>query len=298
MTLKQLEYIVTAAKLGNITEAANKLFLSQPSLTHAILELEKEMGITIFNRKNKGITVTKEGEEFLGYARQVLEQANLLTERYTAISNRKPRFCVSCQHYSFAVNAFVDVIKEYDSNQYDFILRETQTNEIISDVANLKSEIGIIYLSKENSDVLTKLFKKNDLIFEELIKTTPHVFIANSHPLAKKDKLSLKDLEDYPYLSYEQGDYNSFYYSEELLSSIDRKKNIMVRDRATLFNLAVGLNGYTVCSGIISKELNGGNIISKPLISDEYMSIGTLRKKGLVSSIYGEAYLSAIRKYI
>ena len=279
MTLKQLEYVVMAAQTGNMTKAADKLFLSQPSLTHAINELETELNIQIFHRRNKGITLTKEGEEFLGYARQILEQTSLLESKYKENSMRTPRFCVSCQHYSFAVNAFVDVIRQFDSNRYDFILRETQTNEIIEDVSTLKSEIGILYLSHRNRDVLTAAFRKNDLIFKELFTAKPHVFISNRHPLADRDEVTLEDLEPYPYLSYEQGDYNSFYYSEEILSSIERSKNIMVRDRATLFNLAVGLNGYTVCSGVINEELNGGNIIAKPLIADEIMHIGILYKK-------------------
>ena len=183
MTLKQLEYVIMAAQTGNMTKAADKLFLSQPSLTHAINELETELNIQIFNRRNKGITLTKEGEEFLGYARQILEQTSLLEAKYKGSSLHAPRFCVSCQHYSFAVNAFVDVIRQFDSNRYDFILRETQTNEIIEDVSTLKSEIGILYLSHRNRDVLTAAFRKNDLIFEELFTARPHVFISNTHPL-------------------------------------------------------------------------------------------------------------------
>lgn len=298
MTLKQLEYVIMAAQTGNMTKAADKLFLSQPSLTHAINELETELNIQIFNRRNKGITLTKEGEEFLGYARQILEQTSLLEAKYKGSSLHAPRFCVSCQHYSFAVNAFVDVIRQFDSNRYDFILRETQTNEIIEDVSTLKSEIGILYLSHRNRDVLTAAFRKNDLIFEELFTARPHVFISNTHPLADRTSVTLEDLEPYPYLSYEQGDYNSFYYSEEILSSLERNKNIMVRDRATLFNLAVGLNGYTVCSGVINEELNGGNIIAKPLKADEIMHIGYLYKKNIPFTRYGDAFLKAIYKYV
>lgn len=298
MTLQQLKYIVTVAEIGNITGAARKLFVSQPSLTHAILELEKEMQITIFNRTNKGVVLSNEGETFLSYARQVLEQVELMEEKFLNVKEHRSRFSVSCQHYSFAVNAFVDVIQEFDANQYDFTLRETQTYEIIEDVSRMKSEIGVLYTSSKNEEIITKLLKQYDLIFQDLFTAKPHVFISSRHPLAEKEVLTLEDLEDYPYLSFEQGEYNSFYFAEEILSTLDRKKNIKVRDRATLFNLVIGLNGYTVSSGIISRELNGENIIAKPLLVEEAMRIGTITQRNVPLSRYGTAYMEALKRHI
>ncbi|MBQ8038578.1 MAG: LysR family transcriptional regulator [Lachnospiraceae bacterium] len=298
MTLQQLRYIVTVAETGNITEAAKRLFISQPSLTNAIRELESEMQITIFCRTNKGVVITNEGDVFLSYARQVLEQVGLLEEKYLNAKEQSPKFSVSCQHYSFAVNAFVDVIKAFDANQYDFTLRETQTYEIIEDVSNLKSEIGILYVSSKNEEVIRKLLKQNELDFRGLFVAKPHVFISSKHPLAENETISLEELEEYPYLSFEQGEYNSFYFSEEILSTLDRKKNIKVRDRATLFNLVIGLNGYTVSSGIISKELNGKKIIARPLLVDEYMQIGIITKKNVYLSRYGVTYIEALKKHI
>lgn len=298
MTLQQLKYVITVAETGTITEAANRLYVSQPSLTNAIHELEKEMNIVIFNRTNKGITLSKEGDDFLGYARQVLEQAAILEDKYKGNPGGKKQFCVSTQHYSFAVNAFVDLIKQYGQEEYDFSLRETQTYEIIEDVSRMKSEIGILYVSSQNEEIIRKLIAKNDLKFEELFVAKPHVFISARHPLAEKEAISLDDLEEYPYLSFEQGEYNSFYFSEEILSTLDRKKNIKVRDRATLFNLVIGLNGYTVSSGVISKELNGENIIAKPLLVDEYMKIGTITQKNMAPSRYGAVYMEALRHHI
>ena len=297
MTLQQLRYVVTIAEIGTISKAAEELFVSQPSLTKALKELEKEMQITIFDRTNKGIHVSREGEIFLGYARQVLEQAALIEEKYKHKSGGKQEFCISTQHYSFAVNAFVDLIKEYGSENYDFSLRETQTYEIIDDVARMKSEIGILYLNEFNASVLEKIMKANDLKFTELFVARPHIFICDKNPLAQKDQVTMEDLKDYPYLSFEQGDYNSFYFSEEILSTLDRNKNINVRDRATLFNLAAGLDGYTVSSGVISKELNGENIIGKPLLVDEYMRIGTIVRKDVALSRYGKVYMEALKKY-
>lgn len=298
MKLQQLRYVVKVAECGSITEASRRLFVSQPSITASIRDLENEMGVHIFERTNKGVIVSEEGETFLGYARQVLDQADLLEGKYKGTSEQVPHFSVSCQHYSFAVNAFVDVIREFDAARYDFTLREEQTHEIIEDVAHMKSELGILYLSEHNRGVIERMLAANELVFEGLFCATPHVFVCADHPLADHASVTLEDLEDYPFLSYEQGSYNSFYYSEELTSTFERRKNIRVRDRATLFNLAMGLNGYTVCSGVISHELNGPGIISIPLDVDEYMEIGIITRKNTTLTRYGQAYIEAIRQHI
>ncbi len=298
MTLQQLYYLVTVAECGNITEAAEKLYISQPSLSTAIHNLEKEMGVTAFARSNKGVVVTREGEELLSYARMLLEQADNMKEHFGSGDRRAPKFSVSCQHYSFAVNAFVDLIKQFDADRYSFIIRETQTGEIIEDVANGKSEIGVLYLSEHNEEVILKLVKNNDLIFEELFVASPHVFICKNHPLADKELITVDDLQTYPYLVYEQGTNNSFYFSEEFMSMLDFPKNIQVRDRATLFNLVIGLNGFTVSSGVIDSKLNGSNIIAKPLDVDKTMRIGFVKKKNTVFTRYGSFYLKALKKHL
>lgn len=297
MTLQQLRYIIMVAETGVITEAAEKLFISQPSLTNQIKELEKEMGITIFDRTNKGINISKEGEVFLGYARQVVEQANLLEEAYKGEQSRKQEFCVSTQHYSFAVNAFVDLIKEYGKKEYDFSIRETETYEIIRDVANMKSEVGVLFLNDFNETVIRKELKANDLVFHQLFVAKPHVFLSSSHPLAGEKVIDMEALTDYPYLSFEQGEHNSFYYSEEIFSMVSRSKNIRVRDRATLFNLLIGLDGYTVCSGVIDEKLNGSNIVAVPLKKEGEMHIGYITHKNIMHSKLGNIYIEALKKY-
>lgn len=298
MTLQQLKYAITVAQTGTITEAAEKLYISQPSLTNAIHELEKEMNIEIFTRTNKGIIVSKDGEDFLGYARQVLEQAAVLEDKYKGGGGGKKKFCISTQHYSFAVNAFVDLIKKYGQDEYDFSIRETQTYEIIEDVAKMNSELGIIFMDDFNDVVLNKILKSNDLEFHQLYSAKPHVFISRKHPLAEKQIITNEQLEAYPYLSYEQGEHNSFYFSEEIFSTYERKKNIRVRDRATLFNLLIGLNGYTVCSGIIDKKLNGKDIIAVPLADEKDMRIGYItHRKGMISRL-GNTYIEALKKYL
>ena len=297
MTLQQLQYAVTVASVGTITEAAERLYITQPSLTTAIRELEKEMNLTIFIRSNRGVAVSKEGEVFLGYARQILEQTELLKEKYTNERQWGRNFCVSTKHYSFAVNAFVELIKKYAGEEYDFNLRETQTYEIIEDVALMKSELGILYLDEENQSVITKTLREKELIFTPLFDAKPHVFISSEHPLAAKKTVDWDDLEPYPYLSFEQGEHNSFYYAEERYSRVLRKKNIRVRDRATLFNLLIGLNGYTVCSGVIDENLNGKNIIAVPLKEQGMMQIGYICHKRAVLGRLASAYIEALKQY-
>ena len=298
MTLQQLKYVTTIANIGSISEAAKRLFVSQPSLTKAIKELEKEMGITIFDRTNKGITVSKEGERFLGYARQVLEQAALLEEQYKSQSGGKKQFSVSTQHYSFAVNAFVELLKGAGIDQYDVSLRETQTYEIIDDVAHMKSEIGLLFYNDFNRPVLEKLIHTNELTFTELFTAHPHIFIGKNHPLANKDVVSMDELEKYPYISFEQGDHNSFYFSEEIFSTVVRPKHIRVRDRASLFSLLLGLDGYTVSSGVIDEEVNGENIISVPLAEEGLMHIGYITNNKMHRSRLGQEYIQALEQYV
>ena len=298
MTLQQLKYAVTAADKGTMSEAANSLFIAQPSLTNSIKELEKELGITIFHRTNKGIIISNEGNEFLGYARQVLQQMNMLEEKYIDNGSHKQIFSVSTQHYSFAVSAFVDLIRTFGNKNYDFTLRETETYEIIEDVSNFRSEVGILYLSDENESVISRIIEKNGLKFDELFTARPHVFISSHHPLACREVILPDELKGYPFLSFEQGNHNSFYFSEEITGGVEHDMTIKVSDRATLFNLLVGLDGYTICTGVISTELNGENIISKPLMIDEYMRVGTVTRKGVNLTKLGENYIDFLRSHI
>lgn len=295
MTLQQLRYVIAVANKGIISEAAKELFISQPSLSNAIKELEKEIGITIFSRTNKGIIISDEGLEFLGYARQVVEQAELLENRYASNSKSKKRFSISTQHYSFVVNAFVDLVKKYQDNEYEFTISETKTHEIINDVASLKSEIGVLYLTDFNQKVINKLLKENNLIFHKLFDAKPHVFISDTNPLASKGVITLEDIESYPYLSFEQGQYNSFYFSEEILSTLEHKKIIKVSDRATLFNLLIGLDGYTISTGVICKELNGENIIAIPLDVPETITLGYIVHKDIARSSLGNIFIDALK---
>ena len=298
MRIQQLEYLEKIVELGSINEAAKELYLSQPSLSHAIKELEKEMNIKILSRGKSGVTLTEEGREFMLYAHQILDQVNLLAEKYQHSRPRKQTFSVSAQHYAFVVHAFVELIKAVDSTEYQFTLRETETRNILDDLARFKSEIGVVYLNSFNRQVMTRLFNENELIFTPLFVAQPHVFVSRHNPLATLDSVNLSDLEDYPFLSYEQGEQNSFYFAEEILSTLHYKKSIKVSDRATIFNLMVGLNGYTFSSGIISSKLNDDKIIAVPLNVDDTMTLGWLKHKNRELSPLAEQYLSMLKEHI
>lgn len=295
MTLQQLKYIDQIAQTGSISETARKLFVTQPTVTEAVRTLEEELRIAIFNRTPRGVTITREGEEFLASARQILDDAARIQEKYTGKAVRRPQFAVSCQHYAFAANAFIEVVKANAADSYDFTIRETVTSEIIDDVARHRSEIGILYLSRRNEKPLLKILKKEELLFEELFCAKPHVFLGKNHPLAKKDGPILpKDLDVFPYVSYEQGVENALYFAEEVMPAIDRKKNIRVRDRATMTKLILGLNGYTVASGAQSKAYSG-DIVARPLKFDDKIRVGTIRRAGIQLSPQGEMFLSALK---
>lgn len=297
MTLTQLKYVITVASFHSMNEASKELFISQPSLSKAIKDLEEEIGIELFRRTNRGVSVTPEGEEFVGYARQVVEQYSLIETKYIEKEEVKKKFSVSMQHYSFAVNAFVKMVKQFGMDEYEFAIHETKTFEVIEDVKNFKSEIGILYVNDFNQKILTKLFSEYGLEFQELLKCKIYVYMWKGHPLAGKTQIDMEELKEYPCLSFEQGTHNSFYFAEEVLSTYDYKRLIKADDRATMLNLMVGLNGYTLCSGIICEELNGSDYCAVKLKSDEEMSIGYISRKGVTISALGQKYLEEISKY-
>ena len=294
MTFQQLKYADAVAECGSLSEAARQVFVTQPTLTESIRALEEELRVAIFTRSSRGVTVTREGEEFLASARQILDDAARIQEKYTGKAVRRPQFAVSCQHYAFAADAFMEVVKANAADSYDFTLRETVTSEIIDDVARHRSEIGILYLSKRNETAISKILRKEELVFEELFAAKPHVFLGKGHPLAKKKIIKPLELDAYPYLTYEQGVENALYFTEEIMPAIDRRKNIRVRDRATMTNLLLGLNGFTVASGVHSKAYNP-QIVSVPLKLDDTIRVGLIYRGGLPLSAAGAAFAAAIR---
>ena len=297
MTLQQLRYIIIVAEKGSINEAAKYLYVSQPSLSNSIKELEEELGFTVFIRTNRGVTLSHKGMEFLGYARQVITQADLLEEKYIKKTKQIKSFCASSQHYPFVSHAFVELVKEYEEEDYNFTLSETTTYEVIENVKTLYSEIGILYLSKYNEAVIRKILTENNLIFEELVRAKPHVFLYKEHPLAKEELIDLEDLKEYPKISFNQGMYNAFYYSEEVFSNLPVERSINVSDRAAVVNFMMGLNAYTFSSGIFPEYLHDKDIISIPVSADEEIIIGTIVHEDVTLSNIGEKFYEILKDY-
>lgn len=303
MTIQQLIYVITISEAGSLNKAAETLYISQPSLTSSMQELEKELGITIFNRSGRGVSLTNDGLEFMQYARHVVQQYDRLMEKYGNGEAVKKKFGVSTQHYSFAVKSFVEMVKQFNMDEYEFAIRETKTREVIDDVAVGRSEIGILYLSDFNRKAIEKILKSNSLEFHHLIDCDAYVYIWKNHPLAKKKSIRFDDLKDYPCLSFEQGAAGSFYFAEEILSTSEYPRTIKANDRATMLNLMVGLNGYTLCSGIICEELNGSDYIAVPFKPDEKekaskMEIGYISKKNMLLSNMAKLYIEELDAYL
>ena len=302
MTLTQLRYAITTSETGSFNKAAQILYVSQPSLSNAIHDLEDEFSITIFHRSGRGISLTNEGVEFITYARQVYHQYESLLDKFGKNGNLKKKFGVSTQHYSFATKSFVEMVKKFNTAEYDFAIRETKTREVIDDVSTQKSEIGILYLSNFNKNMILKMLNSADLEFHHLINCQIYVYIYKEHPLAKKEIITFDDLKDYPNLSFEQGDNSSFYFSEEIYANKEYQRMVKVNDRATMLNMMRGLYGFTLCSGIICQELNGDDYIAVPFKPDEddvddNMSIGYIIKKNQILSRMGSLYIEEIKNY-
>lgn len=303
MTLQQLKYSIKISETGSLNKAAEALYVAQPSLTKSLQELEKEIGIQIFNRSGRGVTLTNDGTEFVLYARQVCTQYDILEQKYVGDGNIKKKFGVSTQHYSFAVKAFVEMVKVLGTADYEFAIRETKTRDIINDVHTLRSEIGILYLDNFNRQSITKLLTTNNLEFHKLTECKPYVYLWKGHPLAKQESISFAELAEYPCLSFEQGENSSFYLSEEILSTSEYERTIKACDRATMLNLMIGLNGYTLCSGIICEELNGTDFLAIPFadkneVADGTMEIGYLTRKNTLLSDIGKLYLDELMLFL
>lgn len=303
MTLQQMHYIITIAEQGSLSRAAEVLFVAQPSLSSAVREVEEELGITVFHRSGKGVTLTGDGAELLLHVRQVYHQYELLQEKYASGKDIKKKFGVSAQHFSFAVRAFVDLVKTYDTSKYEFAIRETRTREVIEDVATLRSEIGVLFFTDFNRPVIGKLLRTSGLEFHSLITCQAYVYLHKSHPLACRKKISFSELSDYPCLSFEQGDADSYYFAEEILSANEYSRYIKVTDRATVLNLMVGLSGYILCPKIICEELNGQDYIAVPFADDDVnrnslMEIGYITRTHSTLSRRGEGYIAELKRYL
>jgi len=297
ITLQQLRYFIEVAAEGSISAAADLLYVSQPTMSAALKDLESRTGCTLFIRSVRGVTLTEDGTEFLGYARQVTEQAELLEQRYLGRAPSRRHLAVSTQHYSFVVDAFVRMVKASDAAEYEFSLRESRTWDIIEDVRTLRSELGVLYRNEFNRNVIDKLLRDSGLVFTPLFLATPHIFIARTNPLAERSRVTLADLEELPRLTFDQGTNNSFYFAEEILSTRSSKQDIRVSDRATIFNLMIGLGGYTISTGIISDDLDP-SILAVPLDVEERIEIGWIGHSSISLTAQAQRFVAEMRDVV
>ncbi|WP_044915227.1 LysR family transcriptional regulator [Butyrivibrio sp. WCE2006] len=294
MTILQLKYVIAIDEECSMRKAADRLYVSQPGLSSAIRDLEKELGIQIFERVHNGVVTTSAGASFIAYARNAVEQFEKVEEKYLNTRNDKPTFSVSMQHYTIAVNAFIETVKEYDLDEYQFSIKETQTSEVIEDVKNLKSEIGVIALSDFNKNTFKKIFADASLEFHELFTRNTYVYLRKDHPLAGRDELSLEELQDYPCMVFDQGDNTSFYYREEALATYDYKKIISTNERATSIELMLGLNGYAVGAAMLGDSLNSSDLTHIKLKEEENLTFGYILRKGVKLSEMGEKFVEKL----
>ncbi len=298
MTIIQLKYVIALANASSMREAASKLFVSQPALSATIRELEEELGIKIFERNNKGIALTNEGREFLTYAKQAVSQYQVIEDRYVESERDKVHFSVSMQHYVFAVKAFLNAIREFSYSKYTYSVQETKTDEVLINVRDLKSEIGIISYSKGNENIFRKLFREYGLSFHPLMVRDTYAYLWKDHPLADREEISLEDLKEYPCISFDQSSESEFYLSEEALGEYDFVKRIKSNDRATSMEIMAGMNGFSIGTGIMTESVAISNdLVCIKLKEDDPLTIGYIIRTGNALSDIGQRYVEELEKY-
>ena len=298
MTLQQLRYVTTVAESGTISGAAKALFISQPSLTTAIQELEKEMGVTIFLRTNRGVVLSREGDEFLGYARQVLMQAELLEGRYSVQSSHRQQFAVSAQHYNFAARVFARVVRDMGGEKYSMTFRETTTYEVIEDVGLMRSEVGVLLMTEQNGEVLRRLFREYELTYTELVRKDATVYVDKNHPLAGRGEVTEEELAPYPCVTFEQGTHNAVFFSEDISMPAVTPRHILVRDRATANDLTREINAYQPGIGLddeVSRTVYQSSMLY--LKPRKQVSLGYIVRNHMLRSPMAQAYIQAMEDY-
>ncbi len=297
MTIQQCKYILAIARYGSMNEAAKALLVSQASLSSAVRELEDEFGIRIFDRSNKGVRITRDGSEFIRYARQLLSQYEIITDRYKSDDkSAMHNFAISSQHYDFIAEAFVNFLKKCRAD-YNYTLKETRTIEVINDVISLRADVGVLaYLKAPSGGYMERYLKRNGLEFNTILETNPHVFLGKHHPLANSTQLNLDDLAEYPYITYDQGEGGPGEFAEELTENYRSKKHIQINDRATLMNLLLSTDSYTIGTGIMTSELNNGNVVSVKLNSSDIYSVVLISRADVGLNEDAEKFIKILRE--
>ena len=273
MTIQQCKYVLEILKKGSFNEAAKTLYIAQSSLSAAVKSLESELNIKIFERSNNGVCLTSDGAEFVRYASQIIEQNDFILAKYKS-EQRYQKLYIATQHYDFVADIFGKMLNTVTDDSYKISLIETKTYNVINDVENGYCDIGIIAIKNTDFDIMKRILINKKLNFTPLFKTSPHVFVRKKHPVCNQNILTYTQLMQYPFVSYEQGNHNVSFFTEEIMESIDVKKHIEISDRASLMNVLMTTDSYTIGTGIMPSALNEGKIISIPLESSSYYNIG------------------------
>jgi len=272
MTIQQCKYILKIAECGSLNEAAKQLFVAQSSLSVSVKSLEQELNIKIFERLGNGVYLTEEGSEFIQYARLISEQSDLIINRYTE-NNICNHLYISTQHYDFVADTFCKLLNETTEKQYRFSLREMKTYDVIYETETAYCDIGIIAIKDKDHSIMERYINKKGLTFTPLFNAMPHVYIRKEHPIANHTVITKETLKNYPYVSYEQGEHNSSFFTEEITNTYS-DKHIEISDRASLMNVLLATDCYTVGTGIMPSSLNEKRILSIPFESEDFYTIG------------------------
>ncbi len=293
MTIQQCKYILKIAQCGSLNEAAKQLYVAQSSLSVSVKSLEQELNIEIFRRAGGGVHLTEAGVEFVQYARRLVEQSDLILDRFT--ENRQ--LChlnISTQHYDFVADVFGKLLNETHESHYRFSLREMKTYDVIRETELGFCDIGILAIKDKDRGIMERFIAGKGLTFAPILKALPHVFLRKEHPAAKADVITLEALKDYPYVSYEQGEHSSSFFTEEIAGACSDKQ-VEISDRASLMNVLLASDCYTLGTGIMPSLLNCDRIVSIPLESDDFYIIGTVMRADRKPSDLAEKFSEMLK---
>ena len=294
MTILQCLYVCKIAEYGSFNEAAKQLFVAQSSLSVSVKSLESELNIKIFERSGNGVYLTDAGAEFARYARQIAEQNDFILNRYAADNVRK-RLYISTQHYDFVADIFGKLLNQTKEQNYRFSLREMKTYDVIRETENAYCDIGIIAIKGNDFSIMERYLGKRGIFFTPILKALPHVYLRKEHPLVKYPRLTPADIKDYPYVSYEQGEHNTSFFTEEIVNTYSDKQ-VEISDRATLMNVLLDTDCYTVGTGIMPSMLNEKRIVSIPFESDDFYIIGYILRTDRNPSELAKNFIQMLSK--
>lgn len=294
MTIQQCKYVLEIAESGSFNEAAKRLFIAQSSLSLSIKSLEEELQIKIFERAENGVCLTKEGSEFIRYARGMVDQYDFIVQRFTQ-RQRGECLSVATQHYDFVADIFGKLMNEIKEEAFDLALREMKTYEVINETETAYCDIGILAVKSNDVGIMRRYLGKRGLQFTAVREAGPHIYLRRGHPLCESPLITAGMLSDFPYVSYEQGKHNVPLFAEEIFHTGGNKR-VEISDRASLMNVLLATDSYTVGTGIMPSLLNEGRIVSIPFESDDSYLIGYILRKDRTPSALTTRFTEMMQK--